>query len=96
MFASEGFINELFFLFIMLFQAVMQDSSGIWVFVLMALMMLLVVSAIIFTFIFWIWMIIDCAKRKGFSDSERIAWIIVLVFLQVLGAVIYYFAVKRK
>ena len=45
--------------------------------------------------VFWILMIIDCAKRK-MSDGERVAWILVLVFLGIIGATIYYFAVKRK
>ena len=40
-------------------------------------------------------MIIDCAKRK-MSDSERITWILILVFLGIIGAVVYYFVVKRK
>lgn len=96
MFVFEGFINQFFFSFVMLFQVAMQDASGMWAAGLIIFLMLLLFAAIIFSFIFWIWMIVDCAKRKGLSDSERIAWIIVLVFLQVIGAVIYYFAVKRK
>ncbi|MCX6708688.1 MAG: PLDc N-terminal domain-containing protein [Candidatus Woesearchaeota archaeon] len=78
-----------------MFEMMMQNNSGLWVFLIFALMFVFF-AVIIWTFVFWIWMIIDCAKRKGLSDSERIAWILVLVFLQVLGAAIYYFAVKRK
>jgi len=44
---------------------------------------------------FWVWMIVDCVKRKKLSDGERIAWMLVIVFLGFFGAVIYYFAVKR-
>ena len=95
MFALEGFINLFLFVFVMLFQAAMQNSGAIYALLIIFLMLLLFAS-IIFSFIFWIWMIVDCAKRKNISDGERVAWIIVLVFLQVIGAVIYYFAVKRK
>lgn len=48
-----------------------------------------------FLTVFWILMIVDCAKRKFLTDGERVAWILVLVFLGFLGAVVYYFAVKR-
>jgi len=44
--------------------------------------------------IFWIWMLIDCLKRKNFKD--KLVWVIVLVFLNVVGAGLYYFLVKRK
>lgn len=45
---------------------------------------------------FWIWMIVDCATRKTFkSDSEKIVWIIIMLFFHALGSAIYYFAIKR-
>ena len=45
-------------------------------------------------FIFWIWMIIDCLKRDFKKDYEKVVWIIVIIFLHILGASIYYFVVK--
>ncbi|MBI5392063.1 PLDc N-terminal domain-containing protein [Candidatus Woesearchaeota archaeon] len=44
----------------------------------------------------WIWMIIDCAKRKFKNDNEQVVWILILVFTGWLGAIIYYFAVKKQ
>ncbi|MBI4146839.1 PLDc N-terminal domain-containing protein [Candidatus Woesearchaeota archaeon] len=61
----------------------------------MILFMFLMFAAVIALTVFWILMIIDCAKRKQLADSERIAWILVLVFLGFIGASVYYFAVKR-
>ena len=61
----------------------------------MALILIFIVLAIA-SFIFWILMIIDCAKRNFKNPNERVVWIIVLVLLHVLGATIYYFAVKRQ
>jgi len=77
----------------MLFQAMMQDNLNFvgWMFVLMFIFFALFVLATIF----WVLMIIDCAKRK-MSDNERITWILILVFLGAIGAVVYYFMVKRK
>lgn len=42
---------------------------------------------------FWIWMLIDCAKRE-FKD--KLVWIIVLLVGQGFGAILYYFMVKKK
>lgn len=44
-------------------------------------------------FVFWLWMLIDCAKRE-FDDKAL--WIILLIFLNFIAAVLYYFVVKRK
>src|SRR3989338_3153778 len=45
-------------------------------------------------FLFWLWMLIDCLKRNFKGDYEKIVWILVMIFLHILGAVIYYFVVK--
>ena len=74
--------------------AMMQSDTGLAL-VMLFLMMLAFASVIGLT-VFWVLMIIDCAKRKQLTDSERIAWILVLVFLGYLGASIYYFAVKHQ
>ncbi|TSC52112.1 MAG: Uncharacterized protein CEO40_278 [Parcubacteria group bacterium LiPW_72] len=44
-------------------------------------------------FILWILMLIDCIKR---DFSQKTLWIILLIVLGYIGAVAYYFAVKRK
>jgi len=44
-------------------------------------------------FVFWLWMLIDCAKRE-FDD--KLLWIILLIFLGLIGAILYFFIVKRK
>ncbi len=76
-----------------MFEAMMQNGSAL--FFGMILLFLLCFALVIFLTVFWVLMIIDCAKRK-MSDSERVVWILVLVFLGFIGATIYYFAVKRK
>ena len=71
-----------------------QFGSGM-IFAMMFLVLLLVGLVLALT-IFWILMIVDCATRKKLSDGERVAWILVLVFLHFIGAMVYYLAVKRK
>jgi len=51
---------------------------------------------VIFAFVFWILMLINCIKRKFKSDTEKVIWILVIIFAHILGALIYYFVVKRK
>jgi len=49
---------------------------------------------VLFASVFWVWMLIDCLKRKKFED--KLVWIIVLLLLNFLGAILYYFLVKSK
>jgi hypothetical protein len=39
---------------------------------------------------FWIWMLIDCIKRK--KGNTLIGWVLVMGFLSVFGAIVYFFA----
>ena len=48
----------------------------------------------ILLFLFWLWMLVDCLKRDFKKDYEKIVWVLVVIFLHILGAVIYYFVVK--
>lgn len=63
------------------------------VFAAMGAFMLVFLGLAIAMTVFWIMMIIDCATRK-LSDAERVVWILVLIFLPVIGTIVYYFAVK--
>lgn len=54
----------------------------------------LIIAALVF--VFWIWMIIDCAKRDFRKDVEKIVWIIIIVLAGWLGALIYFFVVKNS
>ncbi len=49
----------------------------------------------ILLFVFWAWMLIDLLKRD-FKGNDKIAWIIVLVFSHILGAILYYFLIFSK
>ena len=57
---------------------------------------LLALAGITILFIFWLFMLIDCLKRDFSRDGDKIAWVIVIIFLQILGALIYYFVVKPR
>lgn len=45
----------------------------------------------VLTSVFWIWMLIDCLTNAALRGAEKIVWLLVILFLHVLGAVIYFF-----
>ncbi|MBI3623107.1 PLDc N-terminal domain-containing protein [Candidatus Pacearchaeota archaeon] len=47
-------------------------------------------------FVFWLIMLIDSITRKFKESNDKVIWVIVNVFLGLLGAFIYYFAVFYK
>ena len=47
-------------------------------------------------FAFWIWMLIHAITNHGLSDGEKIAWVLVILFLHFLGALIYFFVGRPK
>jgi hypothetical protein len=64
---------------------VVLPSCGIFGFALVAL-----------SFIFWIWMIVDCATNPTLRGSDKIVWLLVIIFLHFLGAFIYFLVGKRR
>ena len=43
----------------------------------------------VFLFVFWIWMLVDCIKNPRISDTQKVVWTLVIIFLHFLGALIY-------
>jgi len=60
---------------------------------LMAALMFVWIFALIFAVAFWFMMLVDCLKRKRFED--KLVWVIVLLLLNIVGAALYYFLVKK-
>ena len=38
----------------------------------------------------WIWMLIDCIRNEVNKNNERVIWVLIMVFFNVLGAVAYF------
>lgn len=47
-------------------------------------------------FAFWLWMLIHAIQNRGLNDSERIVWVIVIVFVNLIGALIYFFVGRPR
>ena len=57
---------------------------------------LVLVPIALAAFAFWIWMLISAIQNRGLSDNDRIIWVLVIVFLHVLGSIIYFFVGHPK
>lgn len=66
------------------------------VFLIIAVLMLFAVAFVIAWVVFWIWILVDCLTREFDKESDKIVWALVIVFVGTIGAIIYYFVVKRK
>jgi hypothetical protein len=47
-------------------------------------------------FAFWLWMLIHPITNKGLPDGEKIVWVLVIIFLPVIGSIIYFFVGRPK
>jgi len=54
------------------------------------------IALAIWAVVFWILMLVDSVKRSFKSDGEKIAWVLIIIFLHIIGALVYYFAVKKE
>jgi hypothetical protein len=43
--------------------------------------------------LFWLWMLIDCLADQ---KEDKLVWFLVIFFLSLLGAVLYYFLARKK
>ena len=48
------------------------------------------------SFGFWVWMLIHAITNKGLTDMEKLIWVLVIVFVNLLGAILYCFIGRPK
>lgn len=46
-------------------------------------------------FVFWLWMLID-VLTSGNSTGTKILWVIIMLFLPLLGSILYFFLARKK
>ena len=47
-------------------------------------------------FVFWIWMLVSAITNPRIGGGEKIAWVLVIIFLNFLGALIYCLVGKSR
>ena len=62
------------------------------------LLILFILPFALLAMAFWIWMLISAIQNKGLDEGEKIAWVLVVALLHLLGAILYFFIghPKRK
>ncbi len=38
----------------------------------------------------WLWMLIDCITKESNDGNNKIAWVLIILFTHIVGALIYY------
>ncbi len=71
-------------------------EAMLWGILGVGLFILLIAAIAILAIVFWIMMLVDAAKRKFKQSEEKIVWVIIIALLGIIGALVYYFVVKRK
>ena len=80
--------------YIMAGEAAIVGAVG-GIFIIIFLFWILAIAAAIAGLVFWIFMIVDVAKRQFKNDSDKTLWILIVILAGVIGAIIYYFVIKR-
>ncbi|MFH0956819.1 MAG: PLDc N-terminal domain-containing protein [Candidatus Aenigmatarchaeota archaeon] len=73
----------------------MQQMATTFAPLMIAVIAIIMVLAVL-CFALWLWMIIDCAKRKKFQNGDNVMWILLLVLTGPIGMVLYYFMEVRR
>ena len=55
-----------------------------------------IVAIIVLSIVFWIYMLVDSIQHKYKDSNDKVVWVLVIIFTGIIGAMIYYFVVKRK
>ena len=58
----------------------------------MPILAIFVLLAVVALFVFWVRMLIECATKELDTGNTKIVWILVILFANIVGAAIYYFA----
>lgn len=51
---------------------------------------------IFLAFVFWIWMLVSAITNPRIAGGEKVAWVLVIFLLHVLGALIYFIFGKSR
>jgi hypothetical protein len=71
---------------------ILAQQSGAPAFAFGGLFLIFILIGVIAS-IFWIWMLIDCLTSSK-PTGEKVLWFLVIFFLHLLGAIIYFFVAR--
>ncbi|MFP4144730.1 MAG: PLDc N-terminal domain-containing protein [Phycisphaeraceae bacterium] len=66
-----------------------SDATPYVMFGFMALMMLVGLAVVVVSLVIWIWALVDAVRNPNLDDNTRLVWVLVIIFTQIIGAIIY-------
>jgi len=70
-----------------------QKMGVRYVFKFVGIILLIILLFLLIFGAFWLWMLIDCIGRQ-FED--KIMWILLIIFFNIIGAILYFFMIRKK
>ena len=58
---------------------------------LVGLVILAIAAFFILQLVMWIWMLVDCLKNEPSTGNDKVIWVLLMVFLGIIGSLLYYF-----
>jgi FtsH-binding integral membrane protein len=74
----------------------MQIEQTFGISVPLVLGQLLALAISVTVFVFWLWMLVECVRRKDMTDNQKLVWVLVLVLVNCIGSIVYFFASDRS
>ncbi|WP_145313567.1 PLDc N-terminal domain-containing protein [Gimesia fumaroli] len=59
--------------------------------IIVGLIIMGVAAFIILQLVMWIWMLVDCLKNEPSEGNDKVIWVLLMVFLGIIGSLLYYF-----
>lgn len=51
---------------------------------------ILVLFAAVLGFVFWAWVLVDCATKESPDGNTKVVWVLIVVFTNIVGAALYF------
>jgi len=54
------------------------------------------VCLVLIAIVLWLWALVDCLKNEPSHGSDKVCWVLVILFLPIIGAILYLFVRRRR
>jgi TctA family transporter len=66
-------------------------------FIVFVLLQMFIWGLAIASLVFWIFMLVDVVQRTNWeNEQDKTTWVLIVVLAGIIGALIYYFSIRKK
>ncbi|GCE45783.1 phospholipase D-like protein [Thermosporothrix hazakensis] len=69
---------------------------GLVMFLFFLLVFAVIAILSILLVVFWIWMLVDCLKNRGISDTMKLLWVVLMILFSPIASFVYFFTDRKK